>query len=193
MRPVRTAARALLSGIFVASGARALADPEQLVPRAKVVTDRVAPLLERVDPRIPTEARTLVQLNGAMQVAGGLLLATGHFTRAAAAVLAGTMVPTTLAGHPFWTYEDPAERRVHQVQFLKNLGLVGGLLFAAVDTRGVPACATGLVTLSAIGAARWGARSARCGATRELRSNRPQRHATCRDNRHESPELHTVR
>ncbi|GAA4678303.1 DoxX family protein [Phytohabitans rumicis] len=138
MRPVRTAARALLSGIFVASGARALADPEQLVPRAKVVTDRVAPLLERVDPRIPTEARTLVQLNGAMQVAGGLLLATGHFTRAAAAVLAGTMVPTTLAGHPFWTYEDPAERRVHQVQFLKNLGLVGGLLFAAVDTRGRP-------------------------------------------------------
>jgi putative oxidoreductase len=128
----------MLSGIFVASGARAVANPDALAPRAKVVTDRVAPMLERVDPRIPTDAHTLIRLNGAAQLAGGLLLATGHFTRAAAAVLAGTMVPTTLAGHPFWTYDDPAERRAHQIHFLKNIGLVGGLLLAAVDTQGRP-------------------------------------------------------
>nr|MDT0663144.1 DoxX family protein [Micromonospora sp. DSM 115978] len=138
MRPVRSAARALLSGIFVVSGARALADPGPFVDRARLVTDRVGPLLSDVHPKLPTEPEHLVRLNGAAQVAGGLLLATGHLTRPAAALLAGTLVPTTMAGHPFWTFKDPVERRNHQVHFLKNLGLLGGLLLAAVDTEGRP-------------------------------------------------------
>lgn len=138
MRPVRAAARAMLGAIFVASGARALVNAEQLAARAKLVTDRVAPLLEKTDPRLPTEARTLVQINGAVQVASGLLLATSHATRPAAAVLAGSLVPTTLAGHPFWLEHDPAQRRNQQVQFFKNLGLLGGLLLAAADTEGRP-------------------------------------------------------
>ncbi|MDG4834778.1 DoxX family protein [Solwaraspora sp. WMMD1047] len=138
MRPVRSAARALLSGIFVVSGARSLANPEPFVDRARRVTDRVGPVLANAHPKLPTEPEPLVRLNGALQVAGGLLLATGHLTRPAAAVLAGTLVPTTLAGHPFWTIDDPAERRIHQVHFLKNLGLLGGLLLAAVDTEGRP-------------------------------------------------------
>jgi putative oxidoreductase len=138
MRPVRTAARAMLSAIFVASGVRAVANPEFLVPQAKQVTDRVAPLLEKADPRLPTDPRTLIRINGAVQLAAGLLLATGRSTRTAAALLAGTMVPTTLAGHAFWTYDDPAQRRAQQVHFLKNVGLFGGLLLAAVDTEGQP-------------------------------------------------------
>jgi putative oxidoreductase len=128
----------MLGAIFVASGARALVHAEQLAARAKLVTDRVAPLLEKTDPRLPTEPRTLVQLNGAVQVVGGLLLATGHATRPAAAVLAGSLVPTTVAGHPFWLEDDPAQRRNQQLHFLKNLGLIGGLLLAAADTQGRP-------------------------------------------------------
>jgi putative oxidoreductase len=128
----------MLSAIFVASGARALTAPESLVPEAKRVTDRVGPLLEKADPRLPTSPRTLVQLNGAVQLGGGLLMATGRLTRPAAAVLAGTLVPTTVAGHPFWTYDDPEERRGQQVHFLKNVGLLGGLLLAAADTEGRP-------------------------------------------------------
>lgn len=120
------------------NGVRSVIDPAPFVPRAKRVTDRVGPLLERTDPRIPTDPGTLVRFNGAAQVAAGLLLATGHVTRPAAAVLAGTLVPTTLAGHPFWTVKDPAERAQHQIHFLKNLGLLGGLLLAAVDTQGQP-------------------------------------------------------
>lgn len=138
MRPVRTAARAMLGAVFVASGAGTVANPERFVGRAKLVTDRVAPLLERADPRLPTDARTLIRINGAVQVAGGLLLATGRFVRPAAAVLAGSLVPTTVGGHPFWTMDDPVERRAHQVHFLKNLGLLGGLLLAAADTAGRP-------------------------------------------------------
>ncbi|WFE22864.1 DoxX family membrane protein [Solwaraspora sp. WMMD937] len=138
MRPVRTTARALLSGIFIVSGARAVASPAQYADRAKTVTDRVAPMIERAAPRLPTDTESLVRLHGATQLTGGLLLATGRLTRPAAAVLAASLVPTTVAGHPFWSATEPTERQLHQVHFLKNLGLLGGLLLAAADTEGRP-------------------------------------------------------
>jgi uncharacterized membrane protein YphA (DoxX/SURF4 family) len=138
MKPVRAAARALLSGIFIMGGARSISDPGPHIAQAKRVTDRVTPLLEWTHPAIPTDVRALVRINGAVQVAGGLLLATGRLTRPAAAALAGTMVPTTLAGHPFWTVDDAAERASQRIHFLKNVGLLGGLLLAAVDTGGRP-------------------------------------------------------
>ncbi|MEE6258409.1 DoxX family protein [Plantactinospora sonchi] len=138
MRPVRTVARTLLSAIFVVSGARAVTSPEAHVERAKRVTDTVGPALGRMNASIPTDAATLVRLNGAAQVVGGVLLATGHLTRPAAALLAGSLVPTTLAGHPFWDFDDPTDRRTHQIHFLKNLGLFGGLLLAVADTQGRP-------------------------------------------------------
>ncbi|HET6484182.1 MAG TPA: DoxX family protein [Actinoplanes sp.] len=137
MKPVRTAARALLASIFVVQGVRALAKPDATAENARRVTDRVGPLLAKADPRIPTDARTLVRLKGASDVIAGVALATGHFTRPAAVVLAAGLVPTTIAGHPFWDRARP-DRYVQQIQFLKNLGLFGGLLLAAVDTEGRP-------------------------------------------------------
>lgn len=167
MKPVRTAARAMLSGIFVLSGARALANPEPFVDRAKRVTDHVAPLLEQTDSRLPADPATLVRANGAVQLVGGLLLASGRFTRPAAAALAATLVPTTLAGHPFWTESDPAERSQHQIHFLKNLGLFGGLLLAAADTAGRPGL--GWRTTRAVRQGRRSARRAVRTARRDAR------------------------
>jgi uncharacterized membrane protein YphA (DoxX/SURF4 family) len=137
MTPVRTAARAMLAGIFVASGAKALTNPDPLVPAARPVADRVGPMLVKVHKRAPSDARTLVQLNGAVQFAGGLLLLTG-LRRPAALALATSMLPTTLAAHRFWEYRDEAQRHQQQVQFMKNLGLTGGLLLAALDNEGRP-------------------------------------------------------
>ncbi|MCM0674207.1 DoxX family protein [Micromonospora phytophila] len=138
MKPVRSLARVMLSGIFVVSGARNLMNPERLAAAAKPVTDRVTPLLERADPRIPTDTLTLIKVNSAVQLGAGLMLATGKLTRPAALVLAGTLVPVTIAGHPFWSNDDPTMRNNNQVHFLKNLGLFGGLLLAAADTEGKP-------------------------------------------------------
>jgi uncharacterized membrane protein YphA (DoxX/SURF4 family) len=137
MKPVRTAARAMLASIFVISGARIIVSPDSKVAAAKRVTDRVGPLISRADPRLPTDPRTLVQLKAAADVVAGLMLATGKFTRPAAAVLAAGLVPTTFAGHPFWTLPQP-ERSQHETHFLKNLALLGGLLLAAADTEGKP-------------------------------------------------------
>ncbi|WP_422734532.1 DoxX family protein [Micromonospora sp. WMMD558] len=138
MKPVRSLARAMLSGIFVVSGARNFANPGRLVAAAQPVTERVTPLLERAHPRIPTDTETLVRANAVVQLGAGLMLATGKFTRPAALVLAGTLVPVTIAGHPFWNNDDPAAKVNNQIHFLKNLGLFGGLLLAAADTEGKP-------------------------------------------------------
>ena len=127
----------MLGAIFVVSGVRIVLNPDAKVDSAKRVTDRVGPLIERVDPRLPSDARSLVQAKAAADVVAGLLLASGRLTRPAAAVLAANLVPTTFAGHPFWTYQKP-ERAQHETHFLKNLGLLGGLLLAAVDTQGKP-------------------------------------------------------
>jgi putative oxidoreductase len=80
---------------------------------------------------IPRPAQA-VRLNGAAMAAGGLALCVGVQPRLAASGLVASLIPTTLAGHSFWTEEDPQARKTNRIQFLKNLGLMGGLLAVAV-------------------------------------------------------------
>jgi len=146
MTVVRALARPLLSTVFVVQGLKAIRDPEPHVAKAQPVTDRLVPLLQKVAPpqlgdRIPESTANLVRLNGAAQLLGGLALATGKGRRLGAVVLAGSLVPTTLAGHSFWQETDKAAKAAQKIQFMKNLGLMGGLLLAAVDTEGKPGVA----------------------------------------------------
>ena len=127
----------MLGAVFVVQGAQILKSPERVASRAKPLTDRLTPLLSKAGPKMPTEAEDLVKLNAAVHVGGGLLMVTSLY-RPAAAALAASMVPTTLAGHAFWEAKEPAERSMQRVQFLKNLSLLGGLILAAVDTEGRP-------------------------------------------------------
>jgi uncharacterized membrane protein YphA (DoxX/SURF4 family) len=87
------------------------------------------------------DALTVARLNGVVQVGGGALLAVGKFPRLAALALMGTIVPTTYTGHRFWEEPDAEKRAQQRTQLLKNLGLLGGLIFAAVDTEGAPSVA----------------------------------------------------
>ncbi|MEU7865699.1 DoxX family protein [Dactylosporangium sp. NPDC049140] len=138
MRPVRTAARSMLAAIFVVQGWAAFTNPGRLAGKARGVTDKLEPTIKALHPSLPTDAETLVRVNAAAQVAGGVLLATGHVTRPAALLLAGSLVPTTLAGHAFWEIDDPQQRQLQRILFLKNIGLMGGLLLAALDREGRP-------------------------------------------------------
>ncbi len=130
----RLAARPLISSIFVFGGVDAIRHPESKVKAAESVT---GPVTERLG-LLPNDPETLVRINGAVQVGAGLLLATGRFRRLAALALIGSIVPTTLAGHRFWEETDDAPRAQQTVHFLKNAGLLGGLILAAVDTEGRP-------------------------------------------------------
>jgi uncharacterized membrane protein YphA (DoxX/SURF4 family) len=116
MRLLPVLARAALAAPFVWLGSEAVAEPGM---RVKLAADFGVP---------ESTAETAVRLNGAVMVAGGLGLATGILPRLAAAGVVGSMIPTTLAGHAFWNDSDPLARKLNRIQFLKNLGLVGGLL-----------------------------------------------------------------
>ena len=137
MTPMRTAARAMLASVFVVSGANAVRNPAKFALRAKKVTDQVSPTLQQIHPKIPTDAETLVRFNGAVHVVGGLAMLTPA-RRLGAAVLAVSLVPTTIAGHPYWELDEPVERGQHRTHFLKNLGLMGGLILAVLDNDGKP-------------------------------------------------------
>ena len=67
-------------------------------------------------------------------VVAGSALALGVRARLAATILAASLVPTTVAGHPYWKEDDPRVRAMQRTQFLKNLGLLGGLLAVLADS-----------------------------------------------------------
>jgi len=124
--PIRLAARMLMGSTYVVLGADALREPGA---RPEIAAPTLA-AVRKVVP-LPADDTVLVQANAAVQVAGGALLALGRFRRLSALALVGSMIPTTLAGHAFWTLDDPAARKAQQVQFHKNMAMIGGLLFAA--------------------------------------------------------------
>ncbi len=140
---VRLFARPALSAIFVSTGVLAVRKPQVLAPTAEPVVAKVSPVLQKVLPAqlasaLPTDTIGLVRLNGMVHVVGGAMLSIGKAPRLAASALALSLVPTTLAGHPFWSEHDAAKRQDAQMHFLKNLALLGGLLIASVDTEGQP-------------------------------------------------------
>jgi uncharacterized membrane protein YphA (DoxX/SURF4 family) len=130
----RAVARPMLASMFLYGGLDSVRHPDAKVAKAASVT---APVVDAI-PFLPKDPVTLVRLNGAVQVGAGGLLALGRMPRLAALALATTLLPTTLAGHPFWDFDDPQERATQRIQFLKNLSMLGGLLLSAADTGGRP-------------------------------------------------------
>jgi uncharacterized membrane protein YphA (DoxX/SURF4 family) len=143
MTAVRVIARPMLASMFVAGGVDSFRNPSSKVPRAQKVTERLPQLVERIAPGlpVPSDPATLVRINGGVQVAAALALATGRAPRLAALVLAASLVPTTYAGHPFWEEKDKTAKAAQRTQFFKNISMMGGLLLAAVDTEGRPGVA----------------------------------------------------
>jgi hypothetical protein len=80
----------------------------------------------------------VARVNAAVQIGGGLLLATGKLPRLASAALALTVVPGSLGGHTFWSESDPQRKADERRAFLTDISLIGGLIIAAADTEGRP-------------------------------------------------------
>jgi putative oxidoreductase len=129
----RTVARPLLAAIFIYEGWDAIRHPSGRVRQA----ESVLPIAEKV-PILPQDAEKLVRINGIVMVGAGTLMALGKFRRLAALTLIGSIIPTTYAGHRFWEEEDEATKAQQRIHFLKNLGLLGGLILELFDTEGSP-------------------------------------------------------
>ena len=116
----RRTGQALLGAVFIKLGFDAAREPGPRVDKAAALG-------------VPNPALA-VRGNGAAMVAGGAALVVNKVPRLAALGLIASRVPTTLAGQPFWDLEG-AERKPQEIQFYKNLGLMGGLILALQGHR----------------------------------------------------------
>ena len=114
-------ARFFLAAIFVASGFGKIADFSGTQGYMASVG-------------MPATALFLV---GAIlvEVLGGLALIVGYRARLAAIALVGFLVPATLLFHAFWA-APPEAAQMQMISFMKNLALIGGLLFVAASGAG---------------------------------------------------------
>jgi len=128
LTPLRPVARIFTGSTYVLLGFDALRAPGARVEQAGPVLAAI----RKVVP-LPKDDELVVRGNAAVQVVCGALLAAGVAQRLSALALAGSLIPTTLAGHSYWTIEDPTARKLQRIQFHKNLAMIGGLLFAVLD------------------------------------------------------------
>ncbi len=136
---VRRIARPLLASSFVYGGIDTLRNPASRVPGATPVVEQITEQADKALPvQVPRDVEQWVKIDAGVKVGAGALLALGKLPRLSALALIGSVVPTTLAGHRFWEESDDEKKFSQQAHFLKNLGLLGGLMIAAVDTEGKP-------------------------------------------------------
>ena len=172
---VRRIARPLLAAPFIYGGISTLRKPQDRVPGAAPVVEKIAETADKQLPvQVPKDVEQWVKVDAAVKVAAGSLFALNKAPRLTALVLSASIVPTTLAGHRFWEHTDPEEQFGQISNFLKNTGLLGGLLLAAVDTEGDPSLAWRARHLAK--ASRHAAKATR----REARMAREAKHAAAK-------------
>jgi uncharacterized membrane protein YphA (DoxX/SURF4 family) len=135
---IRRIARPMLSAVFIGRGVDALRSPKPAADAARPTLEGLSKLPDPVGTNIPSNAETVARVNAAVQIGGGLLLATGKLPRLASAALAVSVVPGSLGGHMFWKQTDPGRKADERRAFLTDVSLIGGLIIAAVDTEGKP-------------------------------------------------------
>lgn len=83
-----------------------------------------------LEPAWVTVVATLI-----VQLGGSAALITGRFAWLGAGALGVFTALATLIAHPFWTMADPMARFHERNTFLEHVGLVGGLVLAAILTH----------------------------------------------------------
>lgn len=126
---LQTAGRMLTAPIFITGGLSAVKDPASKAAMAESTLDSIREYV----PGLPDDNELLVRINGGVQILAGATLLLGIKPRLSALALAGSLIPTTLAGHSFWEMEG-GDAKAHQTQFSKNLAALGGLLLIAGDS-----------------------------------------------------------
>ncbi|NNH70628.1 DoxX family membrane protein [Nocardia uniformis] len=135
---LRRLARPLLASAFVVDGVDTLMHPEHRVEAASTLLRRAGQTPGEPGTNKAADPALLVRVNAGAQVASGVLLALGRAPRAAALVLAATVIPAAVTEQDFWAEKDPERKTAKRAAFLKDVSLLGGLLIASADTEGKP-------------------------------------------------------
>ena len=113
--------RVLLVALFIKSGAEKLMDPSGLTG---MLTGKGFP-----------QPLAFAYVAGLVEMALGILVAIGWQTRLAAFGLIGFTIVATLLAHNYWDMTGPP-RRANEINFWKNVAIIGGLLMLAASGAG---------------------------------------------------------
>ena len=111
----------MLAAVLIGQGIDALRSPKPAADAARPALEGLQKLPEPVATRVPTDAETFAKANAAVQIGGGLLLATGKLPRFASAALAATVIPGNLGAHMFWSEVDPERKAQKRREFLADI------------------------------------------------------------------------
>lgn len=73
-------------------------------------------------------AELLVPLTGILLIAGSLLVLLGIWPDLGALLIAVFLAPTAVTMHAYWKLQEPTERQMDQIHFLKDVALLGASL-----------------------------------------------------------------
>ena len=136
---IRRLARPMLASAFVVDGIDTLMHPESRAQSAAtLVSHGEQRLPDSVSAKLPADPARVVRINAVVRVGAGTLLALGRAPRLAAVALAASVIPAAVTESDFWNESDTQQRTAKRTAFLKDVGLLGGLLIASTDTGGKP-------------------------------------------------------
>lgn len=116
------AGRLLLAALLLPSGVKKLLD----LPGTTAYMTRMG---------VPApDAMAIVA--GALETGLPILLILGLMPRITAILTGGFILVATLTAHRFWELTEAGPAMMQQIQFLKNLGLIGGTMFYFVSGAG---------------------------------------------------------
>ena len=121
--PLSLAGRVLLCAIFLLSAVG------NKIPQFEAVKGYMA------SQGVPMPALALI---GAIVflICGSLAVISGYQARFGAGLLAVFLVLATYYFHDFWTFTEPQARQEQTIQFMKNAGLLGAMLFVIANGPG---------------------------------------------------------
>jgi putative oxidoreductase len=125
--------RILLCAIFLAAAA---GDVMKFEERTAMVKDTFNSKLPPQVQEYAQYAQYALIAAIVFSIAGGLLVITGFWARFGALLLFLFLIPATVFFHDFWNRTDPKEQQQQIVEFLKNLGLMGAMLFILANGAG---------------------------------------------------------
>jgi len=76
-------------------------------------------------------ASILVPFSGLLAIVGGISIVLGYYARVGALCIIAFLVPVTLFMHAFWNVSDPQMMQMQMINFMKNIGLLGGAILIA--------------------------------------------------------------
>jgi uncharacterized membrane protein YphA (DoxX/SURF4 family) len=126
----------MLAAVFIGQGFEALRSPKPAAEAARPALEGLHRLPEPIGSGVPSDVETFAKITAAVQIGGGLLLASGQLPRLASAALAATVIPANLGAEMFWDEPDQQLKAEKRRAFLTDLSLLGGLIIASADTVG---------------------------------------------------------